>query len=551
MNKETNSKILAISFWTPPIVRPQSILFGKMIPEWIKQGVNPFIASYEHEKKWNIDLPTHFVNKNEIKGNLIKRNIDQLKYFNNEAKRLSQFAKENGVEVIFSFANPQESNIIGALASKKSGLPFVSHFSDPYVDNPYSTFKGLNLLKAKFLERLVIKQSSRIIFTNQKALDLVMKKYSKKQKGKALVIPHCFDPADYDRTRIDTDKERIHTDNKKTKLLYEDLTYKIRGVVFNVYNSLGFGHKESAYQKALEYELEKIGLNIEPQKTVDLLYDDKKVGTYRPDLVVNNKIILELKSSNSLVKSDRKQVLQYLRGMGYSLALIINFGSSKLQIERIINTSNYPRESVSSIRENPSSNQRESVFTISYIGAFYKERNPELLLEALNMLIENSPEIKEKFEVVFVGGENSYAGFGKKEIEKLVSKNNLSENVKLIPPVDFKESLALMEKSDCLVAIDADFKDSPFLPSKVIDYAGAKRHIIGITPVGSPTEEVLNNLNFPSFNYDQKKELALYLKLLISGKIPLKIKEFELSQYEVSNTTAKLLETFKKTINGK
>src|SRR3989344_7731036 len=200
----TNLKVLCLSFHTPPAVRPQAILIGKMIPEWIKQKVSPAIATYKTEQKWNINAPMHFVEPREIKGNIISRNLRQWMYYQKEARRLAEFARKNQSEIIFSFANPQESNIIGAFASKKTGLPFVSHFSDPWLDNPYSSFKGLNFLKTKYLEGLVIKQSKKIVFTNQKALDLVMKKYSQKNKGKALVIPHCFDPRDYGEAQIST-----------------------------------------------------------------------------------------------------------------------------------------------------------------------------------------------------------------------------------------------------------------------------------------------------------------------------------------------------------
>lgn len=383
-------KVLCLSFHTPPALRPQAILIGKMIPKWIRQGAKPIIASFETPEKWQINVPIHFVEQKETKGNIIQRNIGQYRYYQKEASKLAKFAKENEAEIIFSFANPQESNIIGAFVSKKTGLPFVSHFSDPYLDNPYSTYSGLNFLKNKFLERLVIKQSKKIIFTNQVALDLVMKKYSKKDREKASVMPHCFDEKDY--------PENISRNTGK--------------------------------------------------------------------------------------------------------------------------------------------------FVISYIGVFYKERNPELLLAALKEVSENTPELREKFELVFVGGENPYAGFGKEEIENLVRKYNLETQVKLIPPVDFKESLALMKKSDCLVAIDANFPNSPFLPSKVIDYAGAKRHIIGITPNNSPTEKVLSGLGFPSFNYSRKRELADYLKKLISGQITLKINEEELEKFNVKNTTKELLKIF-------
>lgn len=174
--------------------------------------------------------------------------------------------------------------------------------------------------------------------------------------------------------RINTDTGQIFTDTENYlqksdqnpresnlgELLYEDLTYKIRGAVFNVYNVLGFGHKESVYQNALDHELRKSGIDFESQKSVDLFYDGGKVGIYRPDFIVDNKIIIELKSSCFLTKSDKEQVLHYLKGSRHKLALLINFGASKLQIERLINTE-IGRISTDSGRIYTDLNQRESI----------------------------------------------------------------------------------------------------------------------------------------------------------------------------------------------
>ncbi|MDP3697173.1 MAG: GxxExxY protein, partial [Candidatus Taylorbacteria bacterium] len=83
-------------------------------------------------------------------------------------------------------------------------------------------------------------------------------------------------------------------------LLYEDLTYKIRGCIFNVYNTLGFGHKGSVYQKSLEQEFQKEELKFESQKHLAVRYGGQKVGDYIPDFVVEDKVIVELKSSKFL-----------------------------------------------------------------------------------------------------------------------------------------------------------------------------------------------------------------------------------------------------------
>jgi len=89
----TNLKVLCLSFHTPPALRPQAILIGKMIPEWIKQKVSPAIATYKTEQKWDINAPMHFVELREIKGNIISRNLRQWRYYQKEAKKLAEFAK--------------------------------------------------------------------------------------------------------------------------------------------------------------------------------------------------------------------------------------------------------------------------------------------------------------------------------------------------------------------------------------------------------------------------------------------------------------------------
>ena len=125
------------------------------------------------------------------------------------------------------------------------------------------------------------------------------------------------------------------------KLLYQKLTYKIRGAIFNVYNELGFDHKENVYHRALKIELAKWNLNFEDEKSLVVKYDNQIVGHYRPDFVVANKILIEIKAIPFLGKETQGQMLYYLKGTGFKLGLMINFGSPKLQIKRVIWTSNY------------------------------------------------------------------------------------------------------------------------------------------------------------------------------------------------------------------
>lgn len=130
---------------------------------------------------------------------------------------------------------------------------------------------------------------------------------------------------------------------EKEKLLYQDLSYKIRGCTFKVYNSLGFGHKESVYQKALGLEFKNVNLNFAIETSLPIVYQNKKIGTYKPDFIVENKIIIEIKAVPVMPKSYETQLTYYLKGTNYKLGFLINFGSNKIDIRRRIWTPNYQR----------------------------------------------------------------------------------------------------------------------------------------------------------------------------------------------------------------
>lgn len=133
---------------------------------------------------------------------------------------------------------------------------------------------------------------------------------------------------------IHTDlKTKINTDNK---LIYADITYKIRGAIFSVYNSLGYGHKEQVYQRALEKEFEANKLPFKREVSLNVNYKNEVVGNYRPDFVVEDKVILELKAVEFMPKTFETQLLHYLKTTGYQLGLLVNFGSSRLVIKRLV-----------------------------------------------------------------------------------------------------------------------------------------------------------------------------------------------------------------------
>ena len=123
-----------------------------------------------------------------------------------------------------------------------------------------------------------------------------------------------------------------------SNLLYENESYKIRGACFKVYNTLGGGIKENILERALVKELENAGIKAERQRRVEIKYDGVKIGTYIPDLIADNKIMIELKSKPFTTKEDEKQFWGYLKGSNYQLGFLINFGSQRLTIKRFIYT---------------------------------------------------------------------------------------------------------------------------------------------------------------------------------------------------------------------
>lgn len=118
------------------------------------------------------------------------------------------------------------------------------------------------------------------------------------------------------------------------QLLYANITYKIRGACFKIWKEFGGAFKEKIIENALKEELKKLGLNLENQKRIDIFYEDKKVGSYVPDFIVNEVILLELKCKTFITKEDERQFWLYLKASDYKIGLLVNFGSQKLEIRR-------------------------------------------------------------------------------------------------------------------------------------------------------------------------------------------------------------------------
>ena len=117
-------------------------------------------------------------------------------------------------------------------------------------------------------------------------------------------------------------------------MLYEDFSEKIIACAYKVYNIMGFGYLESVYEKCLLIELRRIGLKVESQKPIIVRYLNQIVGNFVADIVVEDKIILELKSIKKIMNAHEVQLVNYLTATGIEVGLILNFAEKEVQIKR-------------------------------------------------------------------------------------------------------------------------------------------------------------------------------------------------------------------------
>jgi GxxExxY protein len=116
---------------------------------------------------------------------------------------------------------------------------------------------------------------------------------------------------------------------------HEELTAKIIECAFKVHNTLGFGFLESVYQNALAIELAKAGLLAEKERKIKVHYDGQVIGDFVADIVVEDKVILELKSVKEFHPAHEAQLINYLKATNLEVGLLINFGE-KAEIKRKI-----------------------------------------------------------------------------------------------------------------------------------------------------------------------------------------------------------------------
>jgi GxxExxY protein len=115
---------------------------------------------------------------------------------------------------------------------------------------------------------------------------------------------------------------------------FEEITRKIIGAAYKVFNTLGFGFLESVYRKALVIELLKTGLKVEEEKPLKVYYENQVVGDFFVDIFVEDEIVVELKAVKSLSKEHEVQLVNYLNGLRKEVGLLINFGPAGVDVKR-------------------------------------------------------------------------------------------------------------------------------------------------------------------------------------------------------------------------
>src|SRR5210317_379960 len=118
-------------------------------------------------------------------------------------------------------------------------------------------------------------------------------------------------------------------------MLYEELSQTIIGQAYDIHYKLGNGFMESVYNHALFYRLKGKNLNIEREKKLSVFFEGYNLGDFRADLVVENKIIIELKTVSKLAPEHYYQTRHYLKTTGYKVGLLVNLGSSRLEFRRV------------------------------------------------------------------------------------------------------------------------------------------------------------------------------------------------------------------------
>lgn len=124
---------------------------------------------------------------------------------------------------------------------------------------------------------------------------------------------------------------------RRDDLIYPELSYQIIGILFSVFNSLGYGYKEKYYQRAIAIELKNLGIKFNERVSMPVLFKDQIIGRHFLDFLIDDKIILEIKQGDKFARADINQVLGYLKTTNLKLAILARFSRKELIFKRLVN----------------------------------------------------------------------------------------------------------------------------------------------------------------------------------------------------------------------
>jgi glycosyltransferase involved in cell wall biosynthesis len=347
-------KLLAVSFTYPPLALPRAVQVARLFKHLAAETVlvcadydekdvrkdSTLVAEAEASLKKVLRVPFSLAGWRGRASSLAYRyrlpvwdkTPDQHRSWKAAVlKRVESYLRETGSlpDALVTFGSPMSDHLIGLELKKRYGLPWLAHFSDPWVDNPFNKHDRLTRALNRALERKVMLAADRLIFTSEETVELVMSKYPTALRAKARVLPHAFDASLFPAQAIE------HADSK---------------------------------------------------------------------------------------------------------------------------------------------------LRIRYLGDLYGRRTPQPLVDALRLLLASEPASLADVSFELIGPTYDLP------LERLKLETLPEGLVRLKPPVRYLESLRLMASADGLLVIDAPMERSVFLPSKLIDYVGAGRPILGLTPPGAAAE---------------------------------------------------------------
>ncbi len=127
---------------------------------------------------------------------------------------------------------------------------------------------------------------------------------------------------------------RMATNEKE--IIHKDLAYQVIGLAMEVHSGLGYGFLEKVYENALMVLFRREGIQAKQQSPINVFFEGQIVGDYFSDILVEDKIIVELKSVEKIIDVHKAQALNYLRATGLRLAILLNFGKERLEYERLV-----------------------------------------------------------------------------------------------------------------------------------------------------------------------------------------------------------------------